>query len=245
MHVQVWADNERAKEYRSAIDCVVPANCRNIWVVFTCLLRFPLPLCCGTAELIKGARRLHRMRCRNVAVPPSNMRHVQAASVTRMARTGLSGVGSQRYRRYSSASRDFRLAGDVKSALASSSQDTVEQEPGRDPEAVGAEDADVEARPFPKVGDVVRYEGKWENEVSFGEVSACLPHSLSSGPGSFSVISRQIRVHYHCCSCRGRFVTRARLNLEVCQADKPAGGWIRRTFAANLPSDKPSCDMFL
>lgn len=46
----------------------------------------------------------------------------------------------------------------------------MEQEPvpGKDHE--GDKVADVEPRPFPKVGDVVRYEGKWENEVSFGEV---------------------------------------------------------------------------
>lgn len=46
----------------------------------------------------------------------------------------------------------------------------MEQEPvpGKDHDADRV--ADLEPRPFPKVGDVVRYEGKWENEVSFGEV---------------------------------------------------------------------------
>ncbi len=64
------------------------------------------------------------------------------------------------------------MAGSAKSALESSSQDAVEQEPGRDPEGVEpADDANLESRPFPKVGDVVRYEGKWDNELSFGEVS--------------------------------------------------------------------------
>lgn len=52
--------------------------------------------------------------------------------------------------------------------LASSSSETAAQESSSE-ESVNGED-EVETRPFPKVGDVVRYEGKWEGDVSFGEV---------------------------------------------------------------------------
>ncbi|CAM9551169.1 unnamed protein product, partial [Laminaria digitata] len=36
--------------------------------------------------------------------------------------------------------------------------------------APNADGVEPEPRPFPKVGDVVRYKGKWENELSLGEV---------------------------------------------------------------------------
>eukprot|EP00903_Cladosiphon_okamuranus_P012738 g11908.t1 len=47
----------------------------------------------------------------------------------------------------------------------------MEQESGKEHDGVDPDDAvDVGARPFPKVGDVVRYEGKWKDDVTFGEV---------------------------------------------------------------------------
>lgn len=109
---------------------------------------------------------------RNFAGPPSHMRHPSARSATqRSSYRGLSGVRAQRYR-LSSAPHGFGVASRAKSWLANSSQDTVEQESGKEHDGVDAEDAvEVEARPFPKVGDVVRYEGKWKEDVSFGEVN--------------------------------------------------------------------------
>lgn len=47
----------------------------------------------------------------------------------------------------------------------------MEQEPVPGNDGSTADYASPEPRPFPKVGDVVRYKGKWENDVSFGEVS--------------------------------------------------------------------------
>lgn len=42
----------------------------------------------------------------------------------------------------------------------------MEQEPDQGNDTPTEE----EVRPFPRVGDVVRYKGKWKNEISFGEV---------------------------------------------------------------------------
>lgn len=106
------------------------------------------------------------------------MRHPNARSATQTTSyPGLSGVGAQRL--LSSAPHAFGVTGSTKSWLASSSQDTVEQEPGKEQDGVDSEDAvDLEARPFPKVGDVVRYEGKWKSDVSFGEVNEPLLSAL-------------------------------------------------------------------
>lgn len=121
---------------------------------------------------------------RNVAGPPSHMRHPStgnARSATQTATTypGLSGVRAQRYRLLSSPPHGFRVGSREKSWLASSSQDTVEQESGKEHDGVDAEDAvEVEARPFPKVGDVVRYEGKWKDDLTFGEVNEAVASAL-------------------------------------------------------------------
>lgn len=111
------------------------------------------------------------------------MRRTNARSATQTTRyAGFSGVGAQRYRLLSSAPHDFRVASGAKSWLASSSQDTVEQESGKEHDVVDAEDAiETEARPFPKVGDVVRYEGKWKDDVTFGEVSEPVASALLVG----------------------------------------------------------------
>lgn len=50
--------------------------------------------------------------------------------------------------------------------------------PGKD--APTADDVLPEPKPFPKVGDVVRYMGKWENEISLGEVRQCPKHVCAS-----------------------------------------------------------------
>lgn len=143
---------------------MVSANCKTSGFGTLVHRNFSHPLCRGLHNVDEKTARVCALSCRNIP-SPSNMRHARAGSATRTALTDLSGIGSQRYRRCFSASHSFR-------ALESSSQDAVEQEPGRDPEVVqAADDANPESRPFPKVGDVVRYEGKWENEVSFGEVS--------------------------------------------------------------------------
>ncbi|CAM9292220.1 unnamed protein product [Hapterophycus canaliculatus] len=89
-------------------------------------------------------------------------------------RSGLPGIHARRHRRLPYSPHDYglgyRVRSDARSRLGSSSLGTMKQEPvpGKDHE--GENVADLEPRPFPKVGDVVRYEGKWENEVSFGEV---------------------------------------------------------------------------
>lgn len=125
---------------------------------------------------------------RNFAGPPSHIiRHPNARSATKTTSfSGLSGVGAQRYRLLSSAPHGFEVASSAKSWLASSSQDTMEQESGKEHDGVDAGDAvELEARPFPKVGDVVRYEGKWKNDVSFGEVNEpAPPRSFGRGFGS-------------------------------------------------------------
>lgn len=110
---------------------------------------------------------------RNFARPPSHMRHPHGRRATRgISYPGLSRVGARRYRLVSLPPHGFGVASSAKSWLASSSQDTVEQEPGKERDGVDAEDSvELETRPFPKVGDVVRYEGKWKNDVSFGEVN--------------------------------------------------------------------------
>lgn len=75
-----------------------------------------------------------------------------------------------------------------RSRLASSSEVTAQQEPGKQQEGVEGDGVgDLEARPFPKVGDVVRYEGKWESDVSFGEVRQYTQQS--SGPGFGTLVS--------------------------------------------------------
>lgn len=99
------------------------------------------------------------------------MRRTARSATQTTSYHGLSGAGAQRHRP-SSAPHGVGVASRAKLWLANSSQDTVEQESGKEHDGVDAEDAvEVEARPFPKVGDVVRYEGKWKDDVSFGEVN--------------------------------------------------------------------------
>lgn len=114
---------------------------------------------------------------RHFAGPPSHMRHPNSRSATQTnSHPGLPRVGARRYRLVSSAPYGLQVASSAKSWLGSSSQDTVEQEPGKEQDGVDAGNAvDLEARPFPKVGDVVRFEGKWKNDVSFGEVNDPAP----------------------------------------------------------------------
>ncbi|CAN0179915.1 unnamed protein product [Ectocarpus sp. 12 AP-2014] len=82
------------------------------------------------------------------------------------SRPRVSGIQAQRCRRLPSAPHDHRhnycVSRQTTSRLGSSSPDASIAE--------GEDVVDLEARPFPKVGDVVRYKGKWENEVSFGEI---------------------------------------------------------------------------
>lgn len=61
--------------------------------------------------------------------------------------------------------------------LGSSSSDIVEQGsvPGNDTPA--DDDIELEPRPFPKVGDIVRYPGKWKGTLSFGEVRQYPKHA--------------------------------------------------------------------
>lgn len=118
---------------------------------------------------------------RNFAVPPSYMQPGDSRSATHSSSTRLSGIGTPPYRRrFHSAPRDFRVARGESSRFASSSEVT-EQQGGDGVEGDGV--IELEARPFPKVGDVVRYEGKWENDVSFGEVSHCTQKPEPSGLG--------------------------------------------------------------
>lgn len=121
---------------------------------------------------------------RNVAVPPSYVQPGDARSATHPSSTRLSGIRTPRYRRFHSGPHDFRVARRESSRLASSSEVT-EQQGGDGVEGDGV--VELEARPFPKVGDVVRYEGKWENDVSFGEVSLCTQQP--SGPGFGILVS--------------------------------------------------------
>lgn len=62
------------------------------------------------------------------------------------------------------------------SRCTSSSSDTIGQGEVPRKDAPNADDVEPDPKPFPKVGDVVRYMGKWENEISLGEVRQCPKH---------------------------------------------------------------------
>lgn len=104
-----------------------------------------------------------------------------------VSRARPSGIQAQRYRRLPSSPHDYRhnywVSRHATSLLRNSSPDASVAE--------GEDVVDLEARPFPKVGDVVRYKGKWESEVSFGEVSSC-PMSTSHVPPLLLVALRSV-----------------------------------------------------
>lgn len=119
---------------------------------------------------------------RNVALPkmasiPSSSAHSRSPmSAAQMVPGTPPAVDRRQHGRHrSSVLRNLHgMASRQTSRCTSSSSDTVEQGavPGKD--APNADGVEPEPRPFPKVGDVVRYKGKWENELSLGEVWQCV-----------------------------------------------------------------------
>lgn len=114
---------------------------------------------------------------RNIALPkmastPSSSAHSRSATSTAQMVPGTPAVDRRQHGRHrSSVLRNLHgMASRHTSRCTSSSSDTMEQgeAPGKD--APNVDDVEPEPRPFPKVGDVVRYMGKWENEISLGEV---------------------------------------------------------------------------
>lgn len=146
-----------------------------------CVLHF------SRALLFNQPRNACPFPCRNFQAPPSHIQTGAARGATQGATsTRLSGIGLPRYRRLRSAPRDFRVARSESLRLASSPEVT-EKEPGKRHESDGVEGdgvVELEQRPFPKVGDVVRYEGKWESDMSFGEVRQCTQQPSGAGIGS-------------------------------------------------------------
>lgn len=114
---------------------------------------------------------------RNIALPKmartsSFSTHPRSPMSTAKMVAGTPAVDRRQHGRHrSSVLGHFRgMASRSTSRCASSSSDTVEQGPVSGKDAPNVDDVEAEPRPFPKVGDVVRYKGKWENDISLGEV---------------------------------------------------------------------------
>lgn len=117
---------------------------------------------------------------RNIALPKmastsSSSAHLRSPMSTANMVPGTPAVDRwQQGRHRSSVLRNFHgMASRPTSRCSSSSSDTVEQGPVSGKDAPNTDDVEPEPRPFPKVGDVVRYKGKWENDISLGEVWKC------------------------------------------------------------------------
>lgn len=132
----------------------------------------------GNISGILSASRIDTRR--NIALPKMastsySSAHSRSPMSTAQMVPGTHAVDPRQHERHrSSVLRNLHgIASRQTSRCTSSSSDTMEQGavPGKG--VPNADDVELEPRPFPKVGDVVRYKGKWENDLSLGEVWQC------------------------------------------------------------------------
>lgn len=110
--------------------------------------------------------------------------------------------------------------------MAGKDEDKDSSADGDDDTAV---DAEPEPRPFPKVGDIVRYKGKWEEDVNFGEVSKVARSLVRSYIFSHHLVS--CAELFHTDSCRPLLT-----KLQVCMHCRYSLTWrTSRSFCRVLP----------
>ena len=114
--------------------------------------------------------------CRNIGLPGLVINCADtnsAGSIARKAPTfgsSMATVVTRRYARWQLVPRVWWPESHQRCRLPASVSETMEQEPIPGNDRPNSAQARHEPRPFPKVGDVVRYPGKWTDEICFGEV---------------------------------------------------------------------------
>lgn len=117
------------------------------------------------------------LQCRNIVVPGADEKG--AALINRSACEALSSRSSSTVRRTVKGRRHMRsnlhpgvgrLDCGQLFRLSTSISETVAQEPTPSNDEPPLEEERHESKPFPRVGDVVRYQGKWPDDINLGEV---------------------------------------------------------------------------
>lgn len=117
------------------------------------------------------------LQCRNIVVPGADKkdaalidRNVCKALSSRSSSTVRRDVKGRRHTRSNVHPGVGRLDCGQLFRLSTSISETVAQEPTPSNDEPPSEEARHKSKPFPRVGDVVRYQGKWTDDINLGEV---------------------------------------------------------------------------
>lgn len=118
------------------------------------------------------------LQCRNIVVPGADIKGADVINRSpckalsfRSSSAVRRAIKGRRYTRSNLLPGVGRLDIGQLFRLSTSISETVEQEPTpSNDEPPSEEEARHKPKPFPRVGDVVRYQGKWTDDINLGEV---------------------------------------------------------------------------